>query len=61
MRDHIWLFVICTAIMLGCWDSLPRTTGRGFVLQRMSATFFKMLQQGQGAEAIDYLLGTNPP
>ena len=28
--------------------------------QKMSGTFFKMLQQGQSAEALDYLLGSNP-
>jgi hypothetical protein len=60
MRDHIWLFVICTAITLGLLG-IPchAQQEEDLSYQKMSATFFKILQQGQGSEAIDYLLGTN--
>ncbi|GEM_PF-1895532 len=61
MRDHIWLFVICSAIMLGLLG-IPchAQQEEDLSYQKMSATFFKMLQQGQRSEAIDYLRGTNP-
>jgi hypothetical protein len=61
MRDHIWLFFICTAITLGLLG-IPchAQQEEDLSYQKMSGTFFKMLQQGQGAEGIDYLLGTNP-
>jgi|ERR1700690_429240 len=61
MRHRIGLFFTCTAItigLLGIRGHAQQDEDTSF--QKMSGTFFKMLQQGQGAEAVDYLLGTNP-
>ena len=61
MKYRIWLFSLCAAIMLGL-TVIPgyaqQEEDRSY--QKMSATFFKMVQQGQGVEGIDYLMESNP-
>lgn len=61
MTNHARLFLICATIMLALL-TIPghaqQQEDKSY--EKMSSTFFKMLQQGQGGEAVDYLLGTNP-
>jgi hypothetical protein len=61
MRQHTCLFLVCTTITLALLTvpgHAQPEEDRSY--EKMSSTFFRMLQQGQGAEAVDYLLGTNP-
>jgi hypothetical protein len=66
MRNRIALAFICAAIMLGTLtipghaqqEHAQQEEDRSY--QKMSGTFFQMLQRGQGAAAVDYLFGTNP-
>ena len=61
MRNHIAQVFICAAIMLGTLTTPgPAQQEEDKSYQKMSGTFFQMLQRGQSAEAVDYLLGTNP-
>jgi len=61
MRLRICLFSTAIAIALGILTIPGQAQPEADTsYQKMSSTFFKMLQQGQGAEAADYLLSTNP-
>lgn len=66
MRQRIRLFSIGAVIALGI-VAIPAHAQQERAKQeeddayrKMSATFFQMLQQGQAAEGVDYLLSTNP-
>jgi hypothetical protein len=61
MRHESRLFRIGTMITLALLTvsaGAQQLEDRSY--EKMSNTFFKMLQQGQGGEAVDYLLSTNP-
>jgi hypothetical protein len=61
MRQQTCLFLICTTItftLLTVPGHTQQEEDRSY--EKMSAAFFKMLQQGQGAEAVDYLFANNP-
>lgn len=66
MKNRIAPALICAVIMLGTLTIPGRAQqehaqgdeDRSY--QKMSSTFFQMLQRGQSAEAVDYLLATNP-
>lgn len=61
MKHGICMVFICGAIALGFLRiPCPAQQEEDSAYRKMSGTFFKMLQQGQGSEAIDYLLDTNP-
>ena len=61
MRQQTCLFLICTTITLTLLTVPGHTQPEeDKSYEKMSATFFKMLQQGQGAEAVDYLFANNP-
>ncbi|MGA9473767.1 MAG: hypothetical protein WBV36_14975 [Terriglobales bacterium] len=66
MKNHARLFLICATIMLALLtisgyakqQHVQQQEDKSY--EKTSDTFFKMLQQGQGAEAVDYLFANNP-
>jgi hypothetical protein len=63
MKHRVPIALICGAIALGFFGS--RHTGQaqeaqGSSYQAISDKFFNMLQQDEAAEAVDYMVSTNP-
>jgi hypothetical protein len=59
MKYRIRLFVI-GAIALGLLGTSHLLQAQDSSYQAISDKFFDMVQQGKGADAVDYIFGTNP-
>lgn len=60
MVRQVFLFVSVAACIVGFPPTSLAQQSSDAPYQAMSDKFFNLLQQGKGADGVDYLLGTNP-
>jgi hypothetical protein len=60
MKYRMRQFSICSVLALGLLGTSDLLQAQDSSYQATTDKFFDMLQQGKAADAIDYVLGTNP-